>query len=316
MSLSSSHRHALPWGVLPIRNVGVGDAAHPLGAEAPAGRSRRLLTQPPSQRPRTPRRASGIPTVAWEILKFLAFLGVLIWLLGRGTEQMGYHWQWYRVPPYLVSFEGTLPRLGALARGLLVTLQIAGVSLVLAFAFGILAALLRLSDSLVGRALARAYVESVRNTPLLIQILFTYFVLAPVLGFDRFTAGVLALSLFEGAYASEIFRAGIVSIDRGQWEAAYSLGLKPYHVYRVVILPQAIRRMLPPLTSQAVSLVKDSALVSTIAIYDLAMEAQMIVADTFLTFEVWFTVAAIYLCLTVTLSMVATYLERRMGSRS
>ncbi len=315
MPHSPSQWPALPWGLSPIRSVGAGEAAQPLGPEAPTGRTRRIRTQPPGQKPRLPRRMTGIPLLAWDVLKFLAFLGVLVWLLGRGTEQMGYHWQWYRVPPYLVSFNGSLPRLGALARGLLVTLQIAGMSLLLAFAFGILAALFRLSSSLVARALARVYVESVRNTPLLIQILFTYFVVAPVLGFDRFTAGVLALSLFEGAYASEVFRAGIVSIDKGQWEAAYSLGLKPYWVYRFIVLPQAIRRMLPPLTSQAVSLVKDSALVSTIAIHDLAMEAQMIVADTFLTFEVWFTVAAIYLSLTVALSIVAAYLERRMGSK-
>jgi polar amino acid transport system permease protein len=252
----------------------------------------------------------------WDVLKFLALVGVLIWLLGRGTERMGYHWQWYRVPPYLFSFEGSTWRAGALLRGLLVTFQIAGLSLLLAFLLGMLAALFRLSGSVLARLLGRVYVETVRNTPLLIQILFTYFVLSPVLGFGRFTAAVLALSLFEGAYASEVFRAGIVSVDRGQWEAAYSLGLRPVHVYWHVVLPQAIRRMLPPLTSQAVSLVKDSALVSTIAVYDLAMEAQMIVADTFLTFEVWFTVAAIYLSITLTLSVVALYLERRMASRA
>jgi polar amino acid transport system permease protein len=156
--------------------------------------------------------------------------------------------------------------------------------------------------------LARGYLELIRNTPLLVQLFFIYFVLAPVMGIGRFVAGVLALSLFEGAYASEIFRAGIVSIDKGQWEASHSLGLSTIHTYRYIILPQAIRRILPPLTSQAVSLIKDSALVSTIAIYDLTMRAQVIISETFLTFEVWFTVAAIYLVLTVMLSTIADIL--------
>jgi polar amino acid transport system permease protein len=121
------------------------------------------------------------------------------------------------------------------------------------------------------------------------------------------------LSLFEGAYGSEIFRAGIVSIHRGQWEAAHSLGFNTFNTYRYIILPQAMRRILPPLTGQAVSLVKDSALVSTIAIYDLTMRGQEIIAETYLAFEVWFTVAAIYLLITVTLSMVVNIMENRMA---
>lgn len=243
-------------------------------------------------------------------------MGVLFWVVERGAGQIGYHWQWYRVVPYVASLDGGVWKPGPLLKGLQVTLEITGLSLALSFALGLTAALLRLSSSVVARIVGRVYLESIRNTPLLIQILFTYFVLSPVLGFDRFTAAVLALSLFEGAYASEVIRAGIVSVDKGQWEAAYSLGLKPYQVYRHVVLPQAVRRMLPPLTSQAVSLVKDSALVSTIAVHDLAMEAQVIVADTFLTFEVWFTVAAIYLSITLALSMVAYSLERRMGAKT
>jgi polar amino acid transport system permease protein len=120
------------------------------------------------------------------------------------------------------------------------------------------------------------------------------------------------LSLFEGAYASEILRAGIVSIHRGQWEAAFSLGLNSYQTYRTIILPQAIRRILPPLSSQAISLIKDSALVSTIAIYDLTMQGQAIIAKTFLVFEVWFTVAAIYLAMTLMLSQLVKAMEGRM----
>ena len=125
------------------------------------------------------------------------------------------------------------------------------------------------------------------------------------------TSAVLALSLFEGAYASEIFRAGIVSVHKGQWEAASSIGLNTRQTYRFIILPQAIRRIIPPLTSQAVSLVKDSALVSTIAIYDLTMRGQAIIAETFLVFEIWFTVAALYLIITLILSLTVFYMEKK-----
>jgi len=193
----------------------------------------------------------------------------------------------------------------------MVTLRITAVSLVLAFTFGLTSALFRLSRSWVARILARGYLELIRNTPLLVQLFFIYFVLSPILDISRFTSAVLALSLFEGAYASEIFRAGIVSIQRGQWEAAYSLGLGTFHAYRHIVLPQAIRMILPPLTGQAVSLVKDSALVSTIAVYDLTMEGQAIIAETYLTFELWFTIAAMYLLITVTLSSLVNILENR-----
>ena len=124
-------------------------------------------------------------------------------------------------------------------------------------------------------------------------------------------SGGAELSLFEGAYASEIFRAGIVSIHRGQWEAAYSLGLSSFDTYYCVILPQAIRRILPPLTSQAISLIKDSSLVSVIAIYEMTMQANALVAETFLTFEIYFTIAGIYLVITVFLSQVVALLERK-----
>ena len=139
---------------------------------------------------------------------------------------------------------------------------------------------------------------------------------SPVAGISGFASAVLALSLFEGAYASEIFRAGIISIKRGQWEAAQSVGLNTYQTYRLIILPQALRRILPPLTSQAVSLIKDSALVSTIAIYDLTMQGQAIIAETFLVFEIWFTVAAIYLTMTLALSAAVFYMEKHLRVES
>ena len=247
-----------------------------------------------------------------DLAKFMALAVILIWLADKGTERLGYNWQWYRLPRYIYTYEDGQFSLGPLLNGLLTTFAITGISLILSFVFGLVTALMRISDSFVARILSRGYLEAIRNTPLLIQIFFIYFVLSPVLDLERITSAVLALSLFEGAYASEIFRSGIVSVPRGQWEAAYSLGLSTYSTYGYVILPQALRRILPPLTSQAISLVKDSALVSTIAIYDLTMQGQRIVAETFLTFEVWFTVAAIYLAVTLTLSLVVNVMEHRL----
>jgi polar amino acid transport system permease protein len=247
-----------------------------------------------------------------DILKFLLLIVALSWLLYRGTERLGYNWQWYRVPRYLLDFQNGSIIYGPLIDGLKVTLLICVWSLVLAFVFGLVTAILRMSNSIVGRVLARGYLELIRNTPLLVQLFFLYFVLGPVLGISRFTSAVLALSLFEGAYASEIFRAGITSIHKGQWEAAHSLGLSTFHTYQYIVLPQAIQRILPPLTGQAVSLIKDSALVSTVAIYDLTMQAQVVISETFLTFEIWFTVAAIYLVLTLVLSTLASIMEDRI----
>jgi polar amino acid transport system permease protein len=246
-----------------------------------------------------------------DVAKFLLVVGAATWILAGGTEQLGYSWHWYRIPQYILdSKEGAfIP--GPLLAGLMVTLRITAVSLVLAFTFGLMSALFRLSSSWMAKILARGYLELIRNTPLLVQLFFIYFVLSPILGISRFTSAVLALSLFEGAYASEIFRSGIVSIRRGQWEAAYSLGLSTFHTYFYIVLPQAIRRILPPLTGQAISMVKDSALVSTIAVYDLTMRGQAIIAEIYLTFEVWFTIAAMYLVITVTLSSLVSILESR-----
>ncbi len=247
----------------------------------------------------------------FDIFQFALLALLVIWFFVRSTESLGYNWQWARIPAFIFSIGEDGLTWGPLMHGLMVTFKISGISLVLAFAIGLTTALLRLSDSFVGQAVAQFYLETSRNTPLLIQLFFIYFVAGPVVGLGRFPSAVLALSLFEGAYASEIFRAGIVSISRGQREASYSLGLSVLDAYRFIILPQAIRRILPPLTSQAISLIKDSALVSTIAIYDLTMEAQALIAETFLTFELWFTVGGMYLAVTTVLSLFVNYLENR-----
>ena len=264
--------------------------------------------------PRFPLRSAAFSRASLiDCGKFFLLAGLAVWILALGTREMGYHWQWYRIPRFLFTTDGDAWTAGPLLQGLGVTLEISALSLLCTLILGLTTALFRLSDSFSARAIARGYLELIRNTPLLIQIFFVYFVVAPVLNIGAFASAILALSLFEGAYAAEILRAGIVSLHRGQWEAAHSLGLGAFDTYRDVILPQAIRRVLPPLAGQGISLIKDSSLVSTIAIYELTMQGQRIVAETFLAFEIWFTVAAIYLILTFGLSLVVHMLERRMA---
>ena len=248
----------------------------------------------------------------FDALAFLIVLAGLGWVIVAGAGTLHYNWQWYRVPQYLYRFEDGAFHPGPLLRGLGVTLELTGWSLLLTVIFGLTAALLQRSSSWAGHAVARVYVEIVRNTPMLVQLYLVYFVLALILEMDRFVAAVLALAIFEGAFTAEIFRAGIEAIPHGQWEAAYALGLSRPAIYRHVILPQAVRIVLPPLTGLAVSLIKHSALVSVIAVADLTTEGRNLIADTFMTFELWFTVAALYLALTTSLSLLVSWLERRL----
>ncbi|HCG03709.1 MAG TPA: polar amino acid ABC transporter permease [Desulfovibrio sp.] len=291
-------------GTQPPSALASGPASGPTSGQSPG--------HAPAQTP-PPRSGPDRWAVARDVVQYCCVMGALAWITLRGTAASGYVWQWNRLWRHLftISADGAF-RAGPLLEGLGVTLRIVAASLALALLAGLLAALLRQSGSRVGRALAVGYVETVRNTPLLIQLFVVYFVFAPMLGMGRYTAGVLALSLFEGAYIAEILRAGIFSVPIGQWEAARSLGMDVPGTYMEVVLPQAARTALPPLTGQLVSLVKDSSLVSTIALHDLAMQAQAVAADTFLVFEVWFLVAGMYLALTLALSALAQLLERRL----
>ncbi len=269
-----------------------------------------MSTQPVS----TVSKKSSLGLAAFPIKDIAIYLSVItgiIYIILQGASEQGYYWQWYRVSQYLYTLKDGTFTLGPLLEGLKITLHITWISMILTYTIGLATALLRLSDSIIGRAVARVYLEVARNTPLIVQLFFVYFVIAPVLGIDRLLAAILALSLFEGAYASEIYRSGIVSLHKGQWEACHSLGLTRFDAYRKVILPQAIRRVLPPLTSQTISLIKDSSLVSVIAVYEMTMQANAIVAETFLTFEIYFTIAAIYLFITISLSQLVALMERK-----
>lgn len=171
----------------------------------------------------------------------------------------------------------------------------------------------KVSPNLILRSIANVYVEWIRNTPLLIQVLFIYFGLGVFFNLSPIVASVIALSLFSGAYIAEIIRAGIQAVPRGQREAALSIGMTDFQSMRLIILPQAIKRILPPLAGQFITLVKDSSLVSVIAVTDLTYVAKNIVTTTFRAFEVWLVIAAFYFVLSFTLSLAVRKLESRLA---
>ncbi|MDG9881494.1 amino acid ABC transporter permease [Pseudomonas putida CSV86] len=202
---------------------------------------------------------------------------------------------------------------GPLAWGLWTTVWISVASGIAGLVIGLFAGLCRLSSNPTLRDLSTVYVELVRGTPLLVQIFIFYFFIGTVLNLSREFAGVAALALFTGAYVAEIVRAGVQSIAKGQGEAARSLGLNASQSMRHVILPQAFKRVLPPLAGQFISLVKDTSLVSVIAITELTKSGREAITTSFSTFEIWFCVAGLYLLINLPLSHFASRLERRLA---
>jgi polar amino acid transport system permease protein len=197
--------------------------------------------------------------------------------------------------------------------GLLVTIKISALSIVFGTVMGVVGALCRISRSFVLQSIGNLYVEWIRNTPLLIQILFIYFGLGVFFNLSPITASVFALAFFSGAYVTEIIRAGIQSIHKGQREAALSIGMTEWQAMYLVVLPQAVKRILPPLAGQFITLVKDSSLVSVIAVTDLTYVAKNIVTTTFRAFEVWLAIAVFYFILSFGLSLAVRKLERRLA---
>ncbi|RSD30894.1 amino acid ABC transporter permease [Vibrio pectenicida] len=248
------------------------------------------------------------------LIQILILILLLGWVLESGARAMNYQWQWQRVPDFIAFYEQGQWWPAELIDGLFVTIKISLLSLIFTLLLGMLTALLKLSDSLIGRSIATVYIELIRNTPLLVQIYLLYFIFGPVIGLDRLTTAILALSLFQGAYTAEVFRGGLNSIPKGQFEAAHSLGLSAFATYYNVIGPQLLQRTLPPLTNEVVSLVKNSSIVSVMAIFDLTTEGRNIVSETAMPFEIWFTVAAIYLLLTLSLSAMSVWLENKLGA--
>ena len=245
---------------------------------------------------------------------------IVIYLIARmsviGAEAMGYNWQWYRVPDYFYSLTEDGFQLGEIVFGLLKSIDLSVKAFALATIVGLFIALLRLSGLLVGSGVALVYLEFVRNIPLLVLLYLIYYVMGPIFKFDRYMAAIICLAVYHSATISEIFRAGINSVPKGQWEAAKSIGMSVAQSYRFIILPQSIKVMLPPLTNEAVQLIKSSAIVSVIAIAELTTIGRNIISDTYMSFEIWFTVAVVYLVVTLILSTFVSGLEKRFAVRS
>jgi len=215
-----------------------------------------------------------------------------------------YTWHWDQVPQYF-------PLIGAAT---LRTLQVSVVSIVFGTLLGSVAGLMRVQPFRPARFLAAAYVELLRNIPLMLVLYLIYFGLGAFLPISPFWVSVVGVSVFEEAYVAEIVRAGIQSVDRGQMEAARSLGMSWLQSMRHVIVPQAVRRSLPPLTGQFVSLVKDSSLASLVSYEELMLVGRQINSRIFSPFEVFLTIGGIYFAICLTLSLLSRWQEARLQS--
>ncbi len=211
---------------------------------------------------------------------------------------------------------------GILLYGLYTTLKVSIIGIIFGIIIGLVAGLARISENPAFKWWSIIYIEIIRGSPLLVQIFIWYFVLGTLIntilareGLQQLPPlyyGIASLAFFAGAYVAEIVRAGIQSIHRGQMEAARSLGMSYAQAMRYVILPQAFRRILPPLAGQFISLIKDSSLLGIIAIRELTKATREVVTTSLQPFELWFVCALLYLILTFGLSMLMQYLERRM----
>ncbi len=242
--------------------------------------------------------------IPWPVLLlnwFLAFL-LLAFLCFYSFSRLSYSWNWGTVAGYSNFFW----------RGWWNTLKISLMALLLSTAIGLVTALARRSGILVLRALSRLYVELVRGTPLLVQISFAFYVVADAFRFqDRLMVGVSALSLFSGAFISEIFRGGIESVGASQLESARAIGLTRFQTYGYVIFPQAIRVILPALAGMFANLIKDSSLLSVISIEEFTWNAQQVSALTYSNFECYIPLAIGYLILTLPITLWTQWLEKR-----
>jgi His/Glu/Gln/Arg/opine family amino acid ABC transporter permease subunit len=220
----------------------------------------------------------------------------------------------FDVAPQLFGFLGRfLPRL---ADGFLVTLWVAALAAPAALACGILVLLPRISNSLVLRTLAASYIEVMRNTPLLLQMYLIYFGL-PLVGLflSGIACGVMATGLQHGAFFAEVFRGGVESVGRGQWEAARSIGMRRGQAFRLVVLPLALMKVIPPSCNQLIVLVKDTSLVSAIGVMEVTLTGKLIIERTGASYEVFLAVAAFYLLLTTAVGGILRYVEARAMRR-
>ena len=281
------------------------------------------------------------PIDAVIIVLVIALGAYVYWRIAYGLEYKG---DWSVIPRFLVrrDAETGRPVANFLLIGLITTLKLSIWACLLATIAGFVMGLFRTSKNLFLRLVGRTYVELIRNLPPLVLIYIFYFFVVdqimPLLGveafirsrpenvkailavlfaqeslFVQFVSGVITIAFFEGAYITEIVRAGIESIERGQSEAAYSLGLSWFDKMRFIILPQAIRRVLPPLANEFINTIKYSSLASVVSIQELTYMGKQVQVATRFIFEPWITVALMYLILTLSLSLAVSRLEKRMS---
>ena len=218
-------------------------------------------------------------------------------------SNMSYNFNWSQVYEYKQKF----------INGFIMTFIISFFALILSFIIGLFFAYAQNSKLIILRFFARFYIELIRGTPLLVQILIFFYVFANNLGFEnRYIVGTFILAIFSGAYVCEIIRAAIESIEKEQFETSLSLGMSSYQMYRYIIFPQAFKRMLPALTGQFASIIKDSSLLSIIAISEFTMNAQEVDAITYSTLESYIPLAIGYLILTYPISYYTKSLEKKI----
>jgi polar amino acid transport system permease protein len=214
-----------------------------------------------------------------------------------------YNFNWAHVYEYKQKF----------INGFIMTVVISFFALILSFIIGLFFAYAQNSKLIILRFFSRFYIEIIRGTPLLVQILIFFYVFANNLGFEnRYIVGTVILAIFSGAYVCEIIRAAIQSIEKEQFETSLSLGMSNYQMYRYIIFPQAFKRMLPSLTGQFASIIKDSSLLSIIAISEFTMNAQEVDAITYSTLESYIPLAIGYLILTYPISFYTKSLENKI----
>ncbi len=233
----------------------------------------------------------------------IVLTGLLVLMLTLAFRSLGYDWNWEAVWDYRAK----------LWDGWLMTLGLAALALLVSTLLGLILAVLQDLPWPFCATAAKIYVELIRGTPLLVQILIFFYVIAEAVGLrDRYLVGVLTLSSFSGAYMSEIFRAGFASVGKSQIDTAISLGLTRWQIFRYVRFPLALRLILPPMGGQFASLVKDSSLLSIIAISEFTLAAQEVNSFTFSTLETYLPLAAGYLLLTLPFSLLSRRLERQL----
>lgn len=201
--------------------------------------------------------------------------------------------------------------IGLFIEGALLTLQISALALLISIPIGVITGLFRVSNNKILNFLSTSYVEIIRGVPLLVLLIWIYFVLGQFLKLGAYWSAILGLAIFSGAFIAEVVRSGIQSVPRGQMEAARSSGMTYIQAMKLVILPQAIRAVLPPMASQFIILIKDSSLVSTISVVDLTLVGKNLVATTFRSLEVWTFIALLYFLMTFTLSSIIRYFENK-----